>query len=120
VKTGWTLALLCLALLASSCGGGSGGSAVSAQVGEVAYEKAYKDAWVGACKKAVVDINHRDSSSRVGHVLCRRPKGQQEGNLSFDPQTARAQGREEGTYDGCAYAWDEAYAHSGADVMPRC
>jgi hypothetical protein len=61
-----------------------------------------------------------DSSRRVGRVTCRKPQGQQEGNLAFDPTVAKAQGREEGTFDGCAYAWDEAYASSGADVQPRC
>jgi hypothetical protein len=90
------------------------------QVGEAAYQRAYKNAWVTACKKAVTDIHRRDSSRRVGHVTCRSPKGQQEGNLAYDPKIARSQGRDEGTFDGCAYAWDEAYASSGADVEPRC
>ncbi len=122
MKTCCALALLCIALLTCvSCGSDSGGSsAASAQVGEAAYEKAYKNAWVAACKKAVTDIHSRDASRRVSHVTCRQPKGQQEGNLSFDPQAARAQGRQEGTFDGCAYAWDEAYATSGVDVEPRC
>jgi hypothetical protein len=122
VKTSSALALLCLALLTGASCGSSGGSssAVSAQTGEAAYEKAYRTAWVTACKKAVTDIHRRDSSRRVGHVTCRSPKGQQEGNLAYDPKVARSQGRDEGTYDGCAYAWDEAYATSGADVEPRC
>ena len=114
--------LLCIAALASAACGGSDGSSggVSAQAGEAAYEKAYKNAWVTACKKAVADIHRRDSSGRVGRVTCRQPQGQQEGNLAFDPKVARQQGREEGTFDGCAYAWDEAYATSGVDVQPKC
>jgi hypothetical protein len=122
VKTSSVLALLFLVLLAcASCGSSDGSSnAASAQVGEAAYEKAYKNAWVTACKKAVTDIHRRDSTRRVGHVTCRSPKGQQEGNLAYDPKVARSQGRDEGTFDGCAFAWDEAYASSGADVEPRC
>jgi hypothetical protein len=122
VKTGFALVLLCIAVLtAVSCGStDDSSSSASAQVGEAAYEKAYRTAWVASCKKAVTDINKRDSSRRVGHVTCRSPKGQQEGNLAFDPQVARASGRQEGTFDGCAYAWDEAYAASGVDVEPRC
>jgi hypothetical protein len=121
VKTSCALVLLCITGLASaSCGGSAGSSGVSAQVGEAAYEQAYRHAWVSACKKAVADIHRRDSSRRVGPVTCRSPKGQQEGNLAFDPKVARSEGRQEGTFDGCAYAWDEAYASSGADVQPRC
>jgi hypothetical protein len=122
MKTACALALACAALLAcSACGGSAGDSSgVSAQVGEVAYQRAYHGAWVRACKKAVKDIHRRDSSRRVAHVTCHQPKGQQEGNLAFDPQAARTQGRDEGAFDGCAYAWDEAYASSGADVEPRC
>jgi hypothetical protein len=122
VKTSVALILLCIALLASAACGSTddSSSAASGQQGEAAYEKAYKGAWVAACKKAVTDINRRDSTKRVGHVTCRSPKGQQEGNMAFDPQVARSQGREEGTFDGCAYAWDEAYATSGVDVQPRC
>jgi hypothetical protein len=122
VKNGLALALLCIAVLtAASCGSSDdSSSAASAQVGEAAYEKAYHAAWVDSCKKAVTDIRKRDKSRRVGHVTCREPKGQQEGNLAFDPKVAQASGREEGTFDGCAYAWDEAYATSGVDVEPRC
>ncbi|HEY6583757.1 MAG TPA: hypothetical protein VIZ29_02820 [Gaiellaceae bacterium] len=122
MKTSCALVLLCIAVLTSAaCGSSSGNSGgVSAQAGEAAYEKAYAQAWVKACKKAVTDIHRRDSSRRVGRVTCRKPRGQQEGNLAFDPKVAEAQGRDEGTFDGCAYAWDEAYATSGADVEPRC
>jgi hypothetical protein len=121
VKKSCALVLLCIAVVASaSCGSSDENSGVSAQVGEAAYEKAYAHAWVNACKKAVADIHRRDSSRRVGRVTCRQPQGQQEGNLAFDPKVARQQGREEGTFDGCAYAWDEAYASSGVDVQPRC
>ncbi|HVD24375.1 MAG TPA: hypothetical protein VNB86_00110 [Gaiellaceae bacterium] len=121
MKTSWALLLLCIAVVASaSCGNSGGSSGVSAQAGEAAYEKAYAQAWVNACKKAVADIHRRDSSRRLGRVACRQPQGQQEGNLAFDPKVARQQGLEEGSFDGCAYAWDEAYATSGADVQPRC
>jgi hypothetical protein len=122
VKISVALALCCIAVLtAASCGSSDdSSSAASGQQGEAAYEKAYHTAWVAACKKAVTDINKRDSSARVGHVTCRSPKGQQEGNLAFDPKVAAASGREEGKFDGCAYAWDEAYASSGVDVEPRC
>jgi hypothetical protein len=120
VKIGWLLLCVCLCSCAACGGGGGGGSAASAQVGEAAYQKAYATSWVKACKRAVVDIHRRDSSRRVAQVACRSPQGQQEGNLAFDPKVARAQGRDEGTFDGCAYAWDEAYASSGADVAPRC
>jgi hypothetical protein len=122
VKTSVALVLLCVAVLtAAACGSSDdGSSAASAQVGEAAYEKAYHSAWVASCKKAVTDIHRHDSSRRVGHVTCRSPKGQQEGNLAFDPKVAQASGRQEGTFDGCAYAWDEAYASSGVDVEPRC
>ena len=117
--------LLCVALVSvTSCGGESGGGGPNAVEGqaasEAAYEDAYKDAWVTACKAAVADIHRRDSSHRAAPVRCARPKGQQEGNTAFDPENARAQGRAEGKFDGCAYAWDEAYAASGVDIEPRC
>jgi hypothetical protein len=115
------IVILCVGLALAACGE-SGGTApgASGQTGEAAYQQAYKDAWVKACKVAVADIHRRDRSRRVGRVTCARPQGQQEGNTAYDPTNARAQGREEGTFDGCAYAWDEAYASSGVDVEPRC
>ena len=116
------LLLLCAAGLLAACGESGGGTApgASGQTGEAAYQKAYKDAWVKACKAAAADIHRRDSTHAIARVRCARPQGQQEGNTAFDPANARAQGREEGTFDGCAYAWDEAYASSGVDVEPRC
>lgn len=112
---------VCVVVVAASCGE-SGGTAPSAggQTGDAAYEQAYKDAWVKACRAAVADIRRSDASRRNMKVRCARPKGQQEGNTGFDPRLARAQGREEGQFDGCAYAWDEAYATSAVDVQPRC
>lgn len=112
---------VCIGLVAAACGE-SGGTAppVGGQKGNAAYEQEYKDAWVKACKAAVADIRRRDASRRNTKVGCARPKGQQEGNTAFDPQLAREQGREDGQFDGCAYAWDEAYATSAADVEPRC
>ena len=87
---------------------------------EAAYRQAYTTSWVKACKAAAQEIRRTDSRHRATDVRCARPEGQFEGNTAFDPVQARAQGREEGTFDGCAYAWDEAYAASGADVEPRC
>ena len=87
---------------------------------ESAYRQAYTTAWVKACKAAERDVRRTDSKHRATEVRCARPEGQFEGNTAFDPVQAKAQGREEGTFDGCAYAWDEAYAASGADVEPRC
>jgi len=113
--------LLAATACGSSSSGTSGADPVSGEVAaEAAYERGYKDTWVAACKTAVKDIHRRDSSRRVASVRCARPKGQYEGNTAYDPKLARAQGREEGTFDGCAYAWDEAYATIGVDVEPRC
>jgi hypothetical protein len=117
--------LLCTALvLVTACGSDSGGG-VDAPVGgeqsaEAAYRQAYTTAWIKACKAAELDIRRSDSRHRATDVRCARPEGQFEGNTAFDPVQAKAQGREEGKFDGCAYAWDEAYAASGADVEPRC
>ena len=116
---------LCAALvLVTACGSDSGGG-VDAPVGgqeraEVAYREAYTTAWVKSCKAAALNIRRTDSRHRATDVRCARPEGQFEGNTAYDPVQAKAQGREEGTFDGCAYAWDEAYAASGADVEPRC
>ena len=125
MKTGHVALLFCVVLLSTAACGESSGSGGADPVsgensGEAAYERAYKDAWVAACKAAVKDIHRRDPSERVTRVKCARPKGQYEGNTAYDPQLAKAQGREEGMFDGCAYAWDEAYATSGVDVQPRC
>jgi hypothetical protein len=117
--------LLCAALaLVAACGSDSGGGTDSPVGGqesaEAAYRQAYTTAWVKACKAAARDIRRTDSRHRATDVRCATPEGQFEGNTAFDPVQATAQGREEGAFDGCAYAWDEAYAASGADVEPRC
>ena len=117
--------VLCAALvLLTACGSDSGGGADSPVRGqenaEPAYRQAYTTAWVKACKAAALDIRRTDSTHRATDVRCARPEGQFEGNTAFDPVQAKAQGREEGKFDGCAYAWDQAYAASGADVEPRC
>lgn len=111
-------------LLATSCGsdsGGSGDAVVGGQPAvEAAYAEAHANAWIRSCKTALADIHRRDASRRAAKVRCARPKGQYEGNTAYDLDLARSQGREEGTFDGCAYAWDEAYAATGVDVEPRC
>ena len=115
------LVLLCGGLLVG-CGGDSGGYESVAVVGEGAAESAYEDAytaaWVKSCKAAVADIG-KDAPGRADEVDCEQPVEQMEGNTSFDPEQAKIEGRRQGTFDGCAFAWDEAYAKSG-EVAPRC
>jgi hypothetical protein len=121
VTTGRNFLVVVFLVLVAACGGSDGTApGVAGQAGNAAYEYAYKDAWVKACRAAVADIRRRDTSRRNTKVGCARPQGQQEGNTAFDPQLAREQGRQEGRFDGCAYAWDEAYATSAVDVAPRC
>jgi hypothetical protein len=124
VATARALVLCAALVLLTACGSDSGGGADSPVGGqenaEAAYRQAYTTAWVKACKAAAQDIRRTDSTHRATDVRCARPQGQFEGNTAFDRVQAKAQGREEGKFDGCAYAWDEAYAASGADVEPRC
>jgi hypothetical protein len=121
VRCGRALILLS-ALVVAGCGGGSGGSGSSPAVGgeaaDEAYAAAYGAAWVKSCRAAVVDIR-KDAPRRAAGVKCDEPVEQFEGNTSFDPEQARVDGRRDGTFDGCAYAWDDAYA-TGGEVEPRC
>jgi hypothetical protein len=113
---------LVLALVLAACGGDSGGSgsvpAVDGEAAEKAYAEAYNAAWVKSCRAAVTAIR-KNAPRRAGAVNCDQPVEQMEGNTSFDPEQARLEGRQHGTFDGCAYAWDEAYA-AGGEVQPRC
>ena len=117
--------VLVSALLLVGCGGGggSGGGESVAVVGgaeaEAAYQEAYAEAWVTSCKTALAKIR-KNSASRAAHVKCDQPVEQMEGNTSFDPEESMVEGRRQGTFDGCAYAWDEAYATGGGEVAPRC
>ena len=127
MTSGRTLVCGVLVLLASACGGASddGGSPVVAgeRAAEVAYQKAYRAAWVRACKAAVADIRRTDanrpSGRRAAKVKCTRPVEQMEGNTSVEPAQAADDGRQQGVFDGCAYAWDESYGATG-EVLPRC
>jgi hypothetical protein len=109
-------------ILATACGGDSDSGGTVAVGGEraaeAAYQEGYTAAWVKSCKAAVADIR-KDAARRAAAVDCERPVEQMEGNTSFDPEQAKIEGRRQGTFDGCAYAWDEAYAASG-EVEPRC
>ena len=109
-------------MLAAACGGdsdpGGTGGLGGEQAAEAAYQEAYTAAWVKSCQAAAADIS-KDAARRAAEVDCERPVEQMEGNTSFDPEQARIEGRRQGTFDGCAYAWDEAYAASG-EVEPRC
>ena len=121
MRAGCVLALL-FALLSAGCGGDSGGGDTFAAIGggsaETAYQDAYASAWVKSCKAAVMDIR-KSAPGKAGQVDCSQPVEQMEGNTSFDAEQAKAEGRRQGTFDGCAYAWDEAYA-TGGEVEPRC
>lgn len=115
------LAVLFLAALLTGCGSDSGGetaAAIDQGSTDTAYQEAYTAAWVKSCKAAVAKIR-KDAPGKAGQVDCRQPVEQMEGNTSFDPDQARVEGRRQGTFDGCAYAWDEAYA-TGGEVEPRC
>jgi hypothetical protein len=122
VRTRRALLLILLSVLVlAGCGGDSGGSgspAVDGGAVEEAYGEAYTAAWVKSCRAAVADIQ-KDAPRRAAAVSCDQPVEQMEGNTSFDPEQARVEGRRQGTFDGCAYAWDEAYA-AGGEVEPRC
>ena len=115
--------VLLASLLLAGCGGESGGGESVAVVGggeaEAAYSEAYRRAWITSCKASVADIR-KDAPTRADGVDCDQPVEQMEGNTAFDPEQARIEGRQQGTFDGCAYAWDEAYATGGVDVEPRC
>jgi hypothetical protein len=121
VRTGRILILL-PALVLAGCGGDSNGNGSAPAVGvgaaEEAYGEAYTAAWVKSCRAAVAGIR-KDAPRRAAAVNCDQPVEQMEGNTSFDPEQAKIEGRRQGTFDGCAYAWDEAYAASG-EVEPRC
>ncbi len=112
-------------LLLPGCGGGeaTGETPQNAETpeaaAETAFDKNYRDAWVAACKAAVADIRKRDAKKRSAHVKCARPVQQMEGNTSFEPDVAAQEGRDQGRFDGCAYAWDEVYRSAG-EVEPRC
>mgnify|MGYP006315527131 CR=1 FL=1 len=116
------LALVAAVVLLAACGGDSSGSESVAIVGgdanEAAYQEAYAAAWVKSCKATVGKIR-KDAASEAARVHCAHPVAQMEGNTSFDPEQSKVEGRRQGTFDGCAYAWDEAYAASG-EVEARC
>jgi hypothetical protein len=113
--------LVSAVVLLTSCGGDSGGSQSVAIVGgnanEAAYQEAYAAAWVKSCKAAVAKIR-KDAPNRAARAKCDQPVEQMEGNTSFDPEQSRVEGGRQGTFDGCAYAWDEAYADSGEVESP--
>jgi hypothetical protein len=111
-------------LLLTGCGGESGGGGPGAAGGlgaaDAAYQEAYAAAWVKACKQAVADLR-KQVGNRAARVKCDQPVEHMEGNTSFDPAEASAEGRRQGAFDGCAYAWDDAYAAGGeVEVDPRC
>ena len=116
------LVLVSAVVLLTACGGESSGAESVAIVGgdenEAAYQEAYAAAWVKSCKAAVAKIR-KDAPNQAARVECKQPVEQMEGNTSFDPEQSKVEGRRQGTFDGCAYAWDEAYAASG-EVQPRC
>ena len=116
------LVLVSAVVLLTACGGESSGADSVAIVGgdanEAAYQEAYAAAWVKSCKAAVAKIR-KDAPNQAARVQCEQPVEQMEGNTSFDPEQSKGEGRRQGTFDGCAYAWDEAYAASG-EVEARC
>jgi hypothetical protein len=116
------LFILVCALLLAGCGGESGGGESVAVIGEgsaeEAYQEAYAAAWVKSCTAAVAKIR-KEAPDKAAQVNCDQPVEQMEGNTSFDAEESKVEGRRQGTFDGCAYAWDEAYAASG-EVEPRC
>ena len=116
------LVLFAAVVLLAACGGDSGGSESVAIVGggdaDTAYQEAYAAAWVKSCKAAVVKIR-KDAVGEAARVHCDHPVEQMEGNTSFDAEQSKIEGRRQGTFDGCAYAYDEAYAASG-EVEARC
>jgi len=116
------LVLVAAVVLLAACGGDSGGGESVAIVGggeaDAAYQEAYAAAWVKSCNAALAKIR-KDAAGEAARVRCDRPVEQMEGNTSFDAEQAKVEGRRQGTFDGCAYAWDEAYAASG-EVEARC
>jgi hypothetical protein len=116
------LAVVSAVVLLAACGGESSGADSVAIVGgdanEAAYQEAYAAAWVKSCKAARAKIL-KDAPGEAARVQCERPVEQMEGNTSFDPEQSKVEGRRQGTFDGCAYAYDEAYATSG-EVEARC
>ena len=116
------LVLVSAVVLLTACGGESSGGESVAIVGgeatEAAYQEAYAAAWVKSCKASVAKIR-KDAANEAARVHCAHPVAQMEGNTSFDPEQSKVEGRRQGTFDGCAYAWDEAYAASG-EVEARC
>ena len=116
------LVLVSAVVLLTACGGESSGGESVAIVGgeatEAAYQEAYAAAWVKSCKASVAKIR-KDAANEAARVHCENPVAQMEGNTSFDPEQAKVEGARQGTFDGCAYAWDEAYAASG-EVEARC
>ena len=116
------LVLFAAVVLLAACGGDSGGSESVAIVGggdaDAAYQEAYAAAWVKSCKATVAKIR-KDAAGEAARVHCDHPVEQMEGNTSFDAEQSKVEGRRQGTFDGCAYAYDEAYAASG-EVEARC
>jgi hypothetical protein len=118
------LCVFACVLLLTGCGGESGGGGTGAVGGlgaaDAAYQDAYAAAWVKSCRRAVADLR-KHVGNQVARVKCDQPVDHMEGNSSFDPEQASAEGRRQGVFDGCAYAWDEAYAAGGeVEVAPRC
>ena len=115
------LVLVSAVVLLAACGGESSGADSVAIVGgdanEAAYQEAYAAAWVKSCKAAVAKIRNDapneplrcSASSRWSRWRATRPS------------IRASEGRRPpaGHFDGCAYAWDEAYA-AGGEVEARC
>ena len=116
------LVVFAAVVLLAACGGDSGGSESVAIVGggeaDAAYQEAYAVAWVKSCKATVAKIR-KDAAGEAARVHCDHPVEQMEGNTSFDAEQSKIEGRRQGTFDGCAYAYDEAYGASG-EVEARC
>lgn len=127
VRSARAVVFVGVALLLPACGGASDGGGGTSELEleratEAAYQKAYTDAWVQACKAAVAEIRKapkRPGGARAAKVSCARPVEQMEGNTSFEPEQAAAEGNQQGSFDGCAYAWDETYGSSG-EVESQC
>jgi hypothetical protein len=122
MRVSHTLVLVSAVALLTACGGESGGAESVAIVGggeaDAAYQEAYAAAWVKSCEVAVAKIR-KEAAGHAARVNCDRPVEQMEGNTSFDAEQSKLEGRRQGTFDGCAYAYDEAYAASG-EVEARC
>ena len=122
MRVSHTLVLVLAVALLTACGGDSGGSESVAIVGggdaDAAYQEAYAAAWVKSCKVTVAKIQ-KEAAGKAARVHCDHPVEQMEGNTSFDAEQSKIEGGRQGTFDGCAYAYDEAYAASG-EVEARC